>query len=164
MPEGLLCQVPSVGFFQESNARVLAQSEIHLPVTRIDRNHSCRSALQQAISKASGGRANVETKLSLNVDLPMFEGTFEFESAAADVFQIFPQQTDDGILRNLCACFVDLLLVDQYFPRNDKSLGAFSRGSEGTVDEKFVQSEFQFRPGNGKLGQQFVSVRDRKIG
>jgi hypothetical protein len=50
----------------------------------------------------------------------------EFESAAADILQIFAEHSDYDIVCDLCARFIELLVVDQYFPRENQSLGAFS--------------------------------------
>src|ERR1700679_1560746 len=40
LSNGVGGQVAGVGFFEESNTRVLAQFEIHLPITGIDSNYA----------------------------------------------------------------------------------------------------------------------------
>ena len=122
-----LCgHVARVGFLQEPNPWILPEFEIHLPITRIYRDHAGGAMLQQAIGEPAGGSADIETDLILDIDLPVFEGALQFESATADVFQIFAEQADCGFRFHLRAGFFELLVVDQNFPRENESLGAFS--------------------------------------
>ena len=76
----------------------------------------------------------------------MFQSALKFEAAAADILEIFAEQTHRNIVYNLCAGFVELLLVDQYFSRDNQSLRAFARGDKSAIDEKFVESQFHISP------------------
>src|SRR5580658_724000 len=118
--------IACVGFFQESNARILAQLEIHLPVTRVDRDHASCAVLQQAIGEPTGGGADVEANSARNIYIPVLKGAFKFQSAAANILQIFAEQPDRRVGQNLGAGFLDLLVVNQHFPRENQGLGAFS--------------------------------------
>src|SRR5208282_552588 len=44
---------------------------------------------------------------------------------------------------DLSASLIELLIVDQHFPRENQSRRTFSRGSQAAFDEEFVESEFQ---------------------
>ena len=92
-----LGQITGVGFFQKSNARILAQLEIHLPVARVDRDHRRRAVLQQTIGESSGRGANIEANLAPYIDVPMLKRALQLQSAAADILQIFAQQPNRGV-------------------------------------------------------------------
>jgi len=125
------------------NARILAQPEIHLTVTGIDGDHTSGAMLQQTIRESTRGSADIETYLALDIDFPVFQSAFKFESAAADIFQVFAQQPNCGIRGDLRARLIELLVIDQDFPGENESLGAFSGGSQPTIKHEFVESEFQ---------------------
>jgi hypothetical protein len=73
----------------------------------------------------------------------VFERAFKFESATARIFQIFAEQPDCRVNRDLRASFVDFLVVHQNFPSENEGLSALSRGSQSTIHQEFVESELQ---------------------
>src|SRR5712671_4484730 len=115
------------------NARILAQPEIHLAVTGIDRDHTRGAVLQETVRESSGGSADIEAYLSVNIDFPVFEGAFKFESTAADIFQVFAEQPDCRVDCNLRPSLVEFLLVDQDLARENQGLSAFSRAGQSTI-------------------------------
>ena len=86
----------------------------------------------------------------------MLQSALQFESAAADILQIFAEQADRSIVRNLSAGFFDLLLVDQHFARENQSLRALARRGESAFDQKFVESEFHGCSVNLKLNSRVL--------
>ena len=108
--------------------------------------------LQQTVRKAAGGSADIETDLARDVDMPVFKRALKFEPAPADILQIFAEQPDHGVLCDLRTRLVELLVVNQYFSRENESLGPLSRGGESAIEEEFVESEF-----HGCLVTRFLS-------
>jgi len=72
--------------------------------------------LQQAIGKSSGGSADIETYLALDIDSPVFERAFKFKSATADIFQIFAEQPDCRVNRDLRASLSTFWSFTRTFP------------------------------------------------
>ena len=112
-------QIARIAFFQQPDSRILTQFEVHLAIAGIHGNHARRAVLQQAVSKASGGRAHIETDFSRDVDAPVFESALQLESAAADILQIFAEQANRALRRDLRSSFLDLLIVHQNFAREN---------------------------------------------
>src|SRR5208337_1248108 len=108
-------EIPGISFLQQPNARVVAQPEIHLPVSGIHGNHSGGAVLQHAVAEASSGSPDVQTNFALEIDAPVLKRLLQFKSATADVSEILAQQAQyrrrAGV--NRCACLLDFLLVDQ---------------------------------------------------
>jgi hypothetical protein len=82
----------------------------------------------------------------------VFERALKFEAAPADVLQIFAEQPDHGVLGDLRTRLVELLIVHQYFSRENERLSAFSRGSQSAIKKEFVESKF-----HGWLVTRFLS-------
>jgi len=76
----------------------------------------------------------------------MFQSTLKLKATAADILEIFAEQTHRSVVYNLRTRFVELLLVDQYLSRDNQCLCAFARGDNSPVNEKFVESQFHIRP------------------
>ena len=94
------------------------------------------AALQQAVGKAAGGGADVETDSTGDVDLPVVEGGLKLESAAADVGHVVAEETDSGIRCDGSARFVDFLFVDEHATGKDKGTGALAALHQASVDEQ----------------------------
>ena len=60
----------------------------------------------------------------------MIERALQLQSTAADVLQIFAEQTDRALSRNLRASLLDLLFFDQDLACKDQGLRAFARGGQ----------------------------------
>src|ERR1700722_1982120 len=105
----------------------------------------CRAALQKAVRKSAGGRAHVETNLGPHIDLPVIERALQLQSAAADIPEILPEQADRCIVGDLRAGFLHFLIIHQHIAGENQRLRAFTRPGETTVDEQFVESDFQLR-------------------
>ena len=95
--------------------------------------HAPRAGLQQAISEASSGRANIETNFSGDIDFPVIQCAFQLQSAAADVLQIFAEQSNT-LQHRLRAGLLDFLLSDQNFAREDQRLPAFPRRNQAAFE------------------------------
>ena len=83
-------------FSSKPNSRVLAKTEIDLPVSGIDSDYASRAALQKTIGKAAGRGPDVETDLAGNIHLPVIKGSFQFQTTATDVLEIFAEKTNVG--------------------------------------------------------------------
>src|SRR5882724_1982969 len=104
-------EITCVGLLQQLHSRIVAKFGIDLPASGVDGDETRCSVLQQAIREAAGGSANINAGLSADVDTPVFKPLFELQSAAADVAQVFAEQTDAGVIKNRSAGFFDFLLV-----------------------------------------------------
>jgi hypothetical protein len=98
--------------------------------------------LKHAVSEAAGGSSDVGAEKAGKVDVPVGEGGFKLESAAADVAKIATEEADGGVGGYRVARLVELLLVDEDAAGEDESLGAFAGGDEAALDEQFVQARF----------------------
>ncbi len=136
-------QIASVCFFQQPDARVLAKLEVHLPVAGIDCDHLRGAVLQKTIRKTAGGCAHIKADLAGDIDVPVFECALQFQSAAADIFEIFSEQADHTLCGNLRAGFLDLLIFNQHFARENQRLSPLTRGRQSAVHKKFIESIFK---------------------
>src|SRR6266446_6782150 len=113
LTHALAPQIPGVGLLQKPNARIVAQPEIHLAITGVDRIYSSGAALQHAVAEASGGSADVKTDFAMETDLPVLESLLQLEPATADIAKILAQQSQGRARINRCARLLDLLLIDE---------------------------------------------------
>ena len=67
------------------HAIVLAQRPIKLGATHIDRNNCGGAALEQAIGKAAGRAAHIQTGKARRIDVKRIKRAFELKTAAANV-------------------------------------------------------------------------------
>ena len=142
-PNELSRHVPSVGLFQEANTRILAQFEIHLPVAGIDRDHTAAPCCsRQSVNPPVEAPTSRQTLPSTSI-CQCSRARSSLSPPRLTYFRSSPSSRIDGVRFDLRARFFELLVVDQHFPRENESLGAFARGSQSAVDQKFVESEFQ---------------------
>ena len=92
-----MSEIAGVGFFQQADAGVAAKLEGDLAVAGVHGDDAGGAVLEEAVGEASGGGADVEANFSGDVDLPVGECVFEFEAAAAYVFQVFAEKADFGV-------------------------------------------------------------------
>ena len=90
-------QIAGVGFLQQLDAGILSQLECDLAVTGVYGDDAGGAMLQQAVGEASGGGSDVEANFSGDVDFPVRECVFQFQAAAAYVFQVFAKEADLGV-------------------------------------------------------------------
>jgi hypothetical protein len=100
--------------------------------------------LKKAVGKTSGRSTDIETDEPIHIDVPVVEGFLEFESAAADVLEIFAQQSQSRSGVDRSTGLHDLLIVDENFSREDERLCAFTRGNKAAIHEQFIESRFHF--------------------
>ena len=91
---------------------------------------------------AVGGRATLGAGAASDIDVPVVEGTLEFETAAADVRHVFAEEADGGVGGDGGAGLVDLLLVDEDASGKDEGAGALTALGEIAVDEEDVDAGF----------------------
>ena len=113
-----------------------------LAVAGIDSEDRRGTGLKHAVGKAAGGGSDIDAMDACEIELPMLKCVLEFETAAADVFEIGAEESDDSIWRNGRSGLVDSLLVDENTSSKDQSLRTFARGSVALIDEKFVETRF----------------------
>jgi len=127
-----------VGALPEGDAWVVAEPLGDLAVAGIDGKDGGGTMLQHAVGEASGGGADVDAGEAGERDGPAGEGVLEFETAAADIFEIGTEQADGCGGRDGGADLVDALFVNEDAAGEDKGLGAFARGGVTAVDEESV--------------------------
>ncbi len=143
-----------IGALDEADARIIAELHGDLAKAGVDGSDVRGAALEEAVSKAAGGSADVEAGSAGDVDFPVIEGGLKFESAAADVGHVVAEETDGGIGCNGGAGLVDLLLVGEYAASEDEGAGALATLDESALDEEEIDAGFAVR------GQASVRFRD----
>ncbi len=118
-PKLIRCEIAGIGLFQQADACILTQAEIDLAVAGIDCDHACSAALEKTIGKSSGRSSDVEADFACDIDLPVRESFLQFETAAADILEIFAEQADVGGGVHGGSSFFDFLSVDQYLSGED---------------------------------------------
>jgi hypothetical protein len=136
----LYCQVTCVRFFKKVHPRIVPEAEIHLAVAGVHGNYTRSTMLLHAICKSAGRSSDIQTDLALQVDVPVFQSAFQFDSAAADIAQVFTEQPQGCVGVNCGARFLDLLLVDQDFSSEDQRLRTFARGYYAPFHQQSVES------------------------
>src|SRR5580698_1074004 len=133
----------SVGALYQRDAGVVAELHGDLAEAGVEGGDVGCAVLEKAVGEAAGGGADVEAGAAGDGDLPMVEGGFQLEAAAADVALLFAEQTDGGVGGDGGARLVDFLLVDQDAAGEDERAGTLAAGHEGTLDECQVKTDFQ---------------------
>jgi hypothetical protein len=154
-------ELGKTAFTTEGRMRVAEMNETSMPVASVDSNHPGGAVLQQAVREATGGCSHVHADFSREFDLPVFERALQFETAAANILEIFSEETNGGLLGNLGAGFADFLSFDQYFTGENQSLSSVTGASQAAFYQELIESEFQGRsvyswPSAGKVKPEVV--------
>src|ERR1035437_4018666 len=132
-------EITRIGFFHDHHAVVTAEFPRELAPADVHGKNFCRAVLQQTISEAAGGGAEVERGEAGDGELKMNEGVFELVAAAADVFFRRDQNNfvrgPDGVAGLACGTAVDADLASK-----DGAFGAFAAVAEGAFDERLIKS------------------------
>jgi len=129
-PDLLGCKITSIGLLQQVYSRVAAQGCIHLSVPGIDSDDLGGAALEKTVGEATRRGADIHTDLALYIDAPVFHGTRQLQSSTADEGRVVAKNPDVGVVRNVCPCFFDFLLVHQDPACQDERLRALPRRSQ----------------------------------
>ena len=136
---------PRVGALHEGDAGVVAEGLGDLAVAGINGEDARGAVLEHAVGEATGGGADVEAKAAGQVDVPVVEGGFELESAAANVAKIGAEEADGSVVRHGVARLVGLLFVDEHAAGENEGLGPLAGGDEAAFYQKFVETGFHGR-------------------
>ena len=131
--------VAGVEFLLHDDAGILPQFPDELVGADVDRVHFDGAVLEQAVRKASGGRADVQADLAFRGDGEGVQGSLHFQAAAADVAGAVP----DGNLRvftDLEARFGGRVAAHAHLSGNDQPLGQFPGFYEIAGNQKDVES------------------------
>ena len=115
----------------------------NLAVAGIDGEDLGCAVLEHAIGESARGGSDVEAEAVEKVDVPVGEGSFEFESASANVTEVGAKEADGGIGRDGGAGLVLLLLVDEDAASEDDGLSAFAGGSQTAVNPSSARRCFR---------------------
>ena len=126
----------------EADARIVAELHGDLAEAGVDCGDVRGAALQKAVSKATGGGADVEAGSAGDVDFPVVEGGLKFESAATDVRHVVAEEADGGVGGNGGAGLVDFLFVDEDAASEDESAGTLAARDESALDEQEIDAGF----------------------
>lgn len=135
-------ELAGIGALHERDARIATQAVGDLTVSCVDGQNIGCSVLEHAVGKASGGRANIQTELSRQIDFPALQRGFELEAATADVGIVVPEQAHGGGLGNSVAGLFNLLLIDENPAGENERLGPLTAGHEPAFDKQFVEADF----------------------
>ena len=111
--------------FAKNDAGMGAKFPIHLIGADVEGVDDAGTALEEAVRKTAGGGADVEADFIGNVDLPVVQGGFHFQAAAADEARL-GEKFDFCIFRDFATGFVRLLPVEEHLPREDERLSFFA--------------------------------------
>jgi hypothetical protein len=131
-----------VGALAEGDAGVVAELLGYLAVAGVDCENRLRATLEHAVGEAARGGSDIDATEIGEVDVPVGERALEFEAAAADVFEIRAEETNDSVGGDGGTWLVNTLFVDENTAGEDESLRAFARGGVALVDEKLVNTVF----------------------
>ena len=98
--------------------------------------------LQEAISKASGGCANVEAGSAVEGDLPVGKRSRKLQSTAAHVGQVLTQEPHRSIRRHRGSRLVNLLLVDENSTGKDIGARPFAAWNQTALNKQEIDSSF----------------------
>jgi hypothetical protein len=122
------------------DARVLAELPGELADGDVHGIDAGGAALEQAISEAAGGGADVEADAACGVDAEVFEGASEFGSGAAGEGRFVAGEFDGGVDGNECACFLGLGAAYADAAGEQQRLRALAGFGEAALDEQQVQT------------------------
>jgi hypothetical protein len=145
-----------VGALAESDVGIVAELLGDLTVAGVNSQDRVCAVLEHAIGEASGGGTDVDAGEAGERDGPVFEGSLELETAAADVLEIGAEEADDGFGGDWGAGLVDALLADEDATGEDEGLGSFARGGVALIDKELVEANL-FSARVGGIGHQLDS-------
>ena len=132
------------------DAGIGAQLGMQLPLPHIQARDMRRAMLQQAIGKATGGLANIQTAQARHIQFYRLESTFQLQSATADVTHLgLILQLQFGICRHFVTILAHSLPYTAarapLHPRSNQTLGLAAGGGKLTVNQELVGAH-QARP------------------
>jgi hypothetical protein len=137
------CEKAGVGALAKGDTGIVAKLLRDLAVAGIDGEDGGGAALEHAVGEATGGSADVDARETGERDGPMGKGTLELEAAAADVFEIGAEETNDGVCGDRGTRLIDTLLVNEDTSSENESLCALAGGGVTLIDEKLVDAKFR---------------------
>ena len=78
-------QISDIGFFENHDARVVAQFPIELAIADIHRDDLGGAMDEQTIGKAAGGSADVDGTFAADLNGKLVQRLLQFDAAAADI-------------------------------------------------------------------------------
>ncbi len=139
-PNLLRRKVASVGFFQQPDAGIAAQSRIHLSVTGVHCDYFSRATLEKAVGETAGGSANVHAGPAAHVDLPMLQRARQLEPSTTHKRLLVAQDAELGVCFDVGSGLFDLLLIHQHPTCQNERLRALPRGREPALQQQFVEA------------------------
>jgi hypothetical protein len=126
--------------FDLDYARVLLEFPSKLIGVDVDGEDFCGAGLEKAVGEASGAGADVDASEACGIQREIFQGTFEFEAAAAGEFEVAAGDLEARNLWDGVAGFVGGLAVDANFASEDQGTGFGKRFCQTAFDEECVQA------------------------
>jgi hypothetical protein len=133
-------EVAGVDAFEQGDAGVFAESLMELAAADVDGDDTGGAVLEEAVGKAAGGGAEVETGEAGGVDGEGAEGGFELEPATADVGERL-SELEWGIGVEGLGGFDEQAGSAADLPGHDELAGTFARFGEATLDEEEVGAD-----------------------
>lgn len=142
-----------VGALAQGDTRVVAELLGDLAVAGIDGENGGGSALEHAVGEAPSRSSYVDAGKTSEVDGPVSKRPLKLESAAAHIFEIRPEEANDGLFEDGSSGLVDALVVDKDAAGEDESLGALAGGGVTLIHEKLVEADLH------RLGETLCEFR-----
>lgn len=133
-------QSSGIGAFEHPDTRIVAEPRVELAVADVHRRDLARSRLEQAVRKATGGRADIQADPAGGIDRQIFEGTGQFFAAPRHVTTIGAPQTDPGLGSDPHARFVARGVVYENAAGSNQGLGAGTVDGEPVADQPLVEA------------------------
>lgn len=133
-------QMASIGSFHHDDSRVRSELPSQLSVAHINGIHSTGFTLQQAVCESTGRCAQVYAATLLDLNRERIEGSFQFESASADIGANRISQTDGSVGRNTRSRFVYDLFPDQDFSGSNECGGLGSAWHDSSFNQQLIES------------------------
>jgi len=144
------------------DARVGAELHGDLAEAGVDGGDVGCAVLQETVSEATGGSADVEAETAGDSDRPVGERACQLEAAAADVLLFFAEQTDGGVLSDGGAGLVDFLVADEHAAGKDEGAGTGSAGDQRALDEKQIETHLCYLFGWNRFLFQEVPLNQQR--
>ncbi len=133
--------MPRIRPFQQLDADVRTQLHRDLSVAGVDRDDFLGAVLQHAVGKSASGRANVHTGSSVEINLPMLQRGFQLQAAAADIRQVFTQETNISTFLRTCSGLFHFLSIDKHTSCEHQRLRALARKRQTALHQQLVNAD-----------------------
>jgi len=152
---------PGVGALKQADAGVGAELHGDLSEAGIDSSDVSGAVLEQAISEAAGGGADIEAIAPGNSYEPVLQGSGQLEAAAADVGRVFAEDANRRVFRDGDTGLVDFLFADENAAGENHGAGSLSAGNESAFHQQQINAGSGWSGGHRRPLLHFTAAESR---